>query len=57
MTASWIVAWMRGLAAMRAPRCTGPAMSRALLFPILDWPCAECGLYHAVFRETQEEPL
>ena len=29
---------MRGLAAMSAPRCTGAAMSRALLKTIPDWP-------------------
>ena len=29
---------MRGLAAMRGPKCAGAAMSRALLVPILDWP-------------------
>ena len=29
---------MRGVGAMSAPRCAGPAMSRALLYPILDWP-------------------
>ena len=33
-TASWIIAWMRGLAA----KCAGAAMSRALLYPIPDWP-------------------
>ena len=37
-TASWIIAWMRGLAAMRAPRCAGAAMSRALMYQIPDWP-------------------
>ena len=29
---------VHGLAAMRALRCAGAAMSRALLYPILDWP-------------------
>ena len=37
VTASCIIAKMRGLAAMSAPRCVGPAMSRALLYPIPDW--------------------
>ena len=31
------IAWTRGLAAMRAPRCAGAAMYRALLYPIPDW--------------------
>ena len=43
-TASCIVAWMRGFAAMSAPKCAGAAMSRAFL-------------YHAVLRKTREEPL
>ena len=38
MTASCIIAWMRDFAAMKAPRCTGAEMSRALLYPIPDWP-------------------
>ena len=28
---------MRGVAAVGAPRCAGPAMSRALLYPVPDW--------------------
>ena len=37
MTASCIIAWVRGLVAVGAPRCAGAAMSRALLNPIPDW--------------------
>ena len=37
-TASRIIAWMRGLAAVSAPRCTRAAMSHALLNPIPEWP-------------------
>ena len=39
-TASWIIAWVRGLAVMRAPRCAGAPMSRGLLYPIPDWPAS-----------------
>ena len=38
VTASCIIAWILGLTAIRAPRCAGAAMSRALLCPIPDWP-------------------
>ena len=44
--ASWIIAWMRGLVAMRAPKCAGAATSHALLNPIPDWPCTEGRLRH-----------
>ena len=37
-TESWIIAWTRVLASMRAPRCAGAAMSRAVLNPIPDCP-------------------
>ena len=37
-TASGIIAWTRGLAAVRASRCAGAAMSRDVLRPIPDWP-------------------
>ena len=33
---SWIIAWMRGLTAVGAPKCAGAATSRALLYPIPD---------------------
>ena len=57
-TASWIIALMRGLAAMRAPRCACAAMSRALLKPIPDWPAgAEGRLCRDVLCETREEPF
>ena len=36
-TASWNIAWMRGLAALRAARFAGAAVSRALLYPLPDW--------------------
>ena len=54
-TASRITAWMGGLAAMRAPRCAGATMSRALLNPIPDWPAPR--VCHAVLCEAQEEPF
>ena len=58
-TASWIIAWMRGLAAVSAPKCARAAMSRALLYPIPDWPALSvaCVMRHTVHRETQEEPF
>ena len=37
-SASCIISRIRDLAAMSAPRCAGPAVSRALLYPIPDWP-------------------
>ena len=48
--ASWIIAWMRGLAAMRAPRCAGAATSRALLYSIPDWTalCVACTMLSSV---------
>ena len=52
-TASWIIAWMRGLAAVSATRCAGAAMSRTLS----GLASAECGLRNAVLRETWEEPF
>ena len=42
VTPSWIIAWLRGLAAMSAPRCAGAAMSRTLLYPIPDCSRDRC---------------
>ena len=50
-TASRIMPWMRVLAAMRAKRCAGAAMSRALLNR------TQGCLRHAVLRETGEVPF
>ena len=47
---------MRGLAATRAPKCAGADVSRSLV-PDSGLASTECGLYDAVFRETQEEPF
>ena len=37
---------------MSAHKCAGAAMSRALLYPIPDWPALSCGLRQAVLRES-----
>ena len=50
-TASCTIAWMRGLAATRVPKCAGAAMSRALFVPDSGLACAECGLYHGGSQE------
>ena len=45
---------MRGLTAMSAPWCAGPAMSRGLLLPVLDWPAR---LLRTVLREPRKQHL
>ena len=50
-------AWMRGLAAMSAPRCAGPAMCRSFLYPIPEWPALSVRLLRTVLRESREEAL
>ena len=47
---------MRGLAAMSAPTCWGRDVSRSLVADS-GLACAECGLRHAVLRETGEKPF
>ena len=53
----WIIAWLRGLAAMRAPqmcRCSGVLRS---FEPNSELASAEGRLCHAVLCETGEEPF
>ena len=51
VTASCIIAWMPGLAAMSAPRCAGGRNVTPGL------ACAERRLLRALLRESREEPL
>ena len=56
-TASWIIAWMRDFAAVKASKCAGAAMSRALLYPILDWPALSVACVKLSWEEAPERTL
>ena len=54
LTPSWIIAWMRGLAAMSAPRCArGRDISRSFV-PDSGLACTEYLLCHTVLRAVRE---
>ena len=56
-TASWIVAWMRGFAAVRAPKCAESRDVSRSFVPHPGLACTECRLRHTVWEEALERPL